>query len=453
MAGNIPITGLTMLGQTLLNAGTDYAAERRKTADEQRLRSEHLADVASQRQYEQQNFDKVRAIQLSDEQRRRIEAVADLKTRAALEARFKLLNEAQARGLIDAGSLGNQSLEDAAIHAISQQLAKESSFQQKQPENAASALAQLGQDKQRLIQQLSELEAKLASPEVVDPRVVAERALELATQQNGGNVPSRPMIDAAREQAYAEARQAAMVQDYQEKQAARIQQQLLTSQLNTIRQQEANLISTFKVAPSASESPLTQAPSAPSVVQPKAAGDPLAGFTTALDDLIAKRGIGAPNPGAGSSDLTVKDYSNALTMASPQDRPTILQGKTAAIAKGYEALDAPANQTSLQLAEVNNQLQRAQSGLNPFQGVTPAPWNASPAAAGEFITRLILKKSALQQQQDRELKARGQGKASLLANPLANTQTQFVPASAPSAGSVLSDPYSYSSPLPPAGLF
>lgn len=436
MAGNIPITGLTMLGQTLLNAGTDYAAERRKTADEQRLRSEHLSDVASQRQYEQQNFDKVRAIQLSDEQRRRIEAVADLKTRAALEARFKLLNEAQARGLIDAGSLGNQSLEDAAIHAISQQLAKESSFQQEQPANAAARLAELGQSEQVLTRKLAEVESRLSAQPTIDQAAVQRAAIEMATQMNAGKPPSREQIAQSMPDALAKAQQQATLEWYQTKSDAQIQQQLLTSQLNTIRAQQANLTSTFKVAPTAS--PLVQAsPAAPAATPAPASGGGLQGFLQQLN-----AGTPQPAPAAGSS-LTLGDVSTAMQSAAPSALPQLRQTRTNLLADQYANLDDPMLNTQAELADVQQKLARVQSGQNPFQGVTPGPFTVSPQSQGEYVTRLILQQGALQRQLQQEKQARGQGKAGLLSGLQINTPAFSAPQPVASPGSILSDPYGW----------
>lgn len=436
MAGNIPITGLTMLGQTLLNAGTDYAAEKRKTADEQRLRSEHLSDVASQRQYEQQNFDKVRAIQLSDEQRRRIEAVDDLKTRAALEARFKLLNEAQARGLIDAGSLGNQSLEDAAIHAISQQLAKESSFQQEQPANAAARLAELGQSEQLLTRKLAEVESRLSAQPTIDQAAVQRAAIEMATQMNAGKPPSREQIQQAYPDALAKAQQQATLEWYQTKSDAQIQQQLLTSQLNTIRAQQANLTSTFKVAPTAS--PLVQAPPAtPAATSAPASGGGLQGFLQQLNASTPQ-----PAPSSGSS-LTLGDVSAAMQSAPPSAIPQLRQTRTNLLADQYANLDDPMLNTQAKLADVQQKLARVQSGQNPFQGVTPGPLTVSPQSQGEYVTRLILQQGALQRQLQQEKQARGQGKAGLLSGLQINTPAFSAPQPAASPGSILSDPYGW----------
>lgn len=453
MAGNIPITGLTMLGQTLLNAGTDYAAERRKTEDEQRIRSEHLSDVASQRQYEQQNFDKVRAIQLSDEQRRRLEGIADLKTRGATELRMKLLNEAGSRGLIDPASLGNEALENSAIQQTVQQLKSESSLQQQQPANAQAQLTALAQQKQDAVRRLAAAQDALSTPPKIDMNAVSRRGYEIAKSQQKAPwysdkvpEPTKEEIASATEEALKEAQTVANQQWYQQKEDARVLIPSITSEINTIRQQEANVTSAFHVvgspgaAPTAS--PLVQAPPSgvPRAVVPASNGTaPLAGFLGALDASTPR-----PTTGAGSN-LTMQDTVRARAVTPPELMGQNRQLGTLQLADQYSKLDAVPESTAAKLQAVNQQLQLAQQGVNPLMGVSTmaAARPVAPQAQGEYITRLLLQKSALQNQYQKEQAEKAQGKFSALKTLQPNAPAFSAPQPAASPGSILSDPYGW----------
>lgn len=435
MAGAIPITGLSMLGQTLLNGADDYVGRQRQLEDAARQRAERLSDIGSQRQYEQQNFDKMRTLQLSDEQRHRVEAIQDQTARAALEARFKMLNEAQARGLIDAAALGNQVAEDAAIKKVAEVLAKESQFRDQQPTNAAARLAELGQAEQQVVRKLSDLEAHLAAQPTIDQNAVQNTAIQMATQMNGGKTPSREQIQQALPDALAKAQQEATIRWYQDKSDAQVQQKLLSDQLNTIRQQQANLTSTFKVAPAPST--LSMAPAQPATPAPAPGGSPIGGFLQALSSSAP---AAAPAP---SSNLTLGDVGTAMRSAPPSAVPALRQTRTNLLADAYGQLDDPANSTAAKLADVQTQLQRAQSGVNPWQSVNAAPMTSSPQAQGEWITRLILQQSALQRQLAEEQKARSGGRSNLLSGLQLNTPSQVIPVTPPSAGAALSDPYGW----------
>src|SRR5689334_519281 len=66
-------TGLGQLGQAIFGAAGDYAAEQRRQQDEARrlrehqlLRGEHLADIGSERTYQEQRDERLRKARLQD---------------------------------------------------------------------------------------------------------------------------------------------------------------------------------------------------------------------------------------------------------------------------------------------------------------------------------------------------------------------------------------------------
>lgn len=427
---SVPITGLTMLGQTLQQGSADYANRRLSLADEQRRRGDRLTDIQSQRGYEEGQLDKLRNLQLADEQRRRGESLEDAQKRQLLELAAQMKQEAMRRGLLSPAEVGNVQAEARAASALTDQLQKEAAFQQAQPGNAQAALADLSAQEQDIRQKMSRLEAQLSSQPTVDQRQVQARALEIATANAGGKTPTREQIAEAMQGATKEAHDQAFARWYQDKQDATVQFQILSNQLNTLRQQQASLTSTFKVAPSAPvrapASPLTVAPAAP--VQ---SGNPMTGFLQQLN--------GATPPPA-PAESPVAATTRALTMAPPEVAPQLRQARTAQLADAYAKMDEPIMATTAKIADTQGQLGRMSAGLNPFQGVNPGPVEGSPQAQGEYITRLLMRQAALTKQLEDERKARQQGKSQLLSGLRLNTPSQFVPIQPPSTGLLLSTP-------------
>lgn len=435
-------TGLAMLGQTLLNSSLDNQARQRQLEDADRLRAQRLQDVQSQRSYENQQFDKIRNLQLSDEQRKRFESLDDKSKQDALQNRFGMLQEAEKRGLISAADLGNQQTEDAAIKELATQLAKETQFSSGQPGNAQARLAELGQAEQAISQKMSAVEARLSAQPTIDQAQVQNAAIQLATQLNNGKPPSRDQIMASMADAQKQISDRAMTQWYQDKNDAQVQYKILADQLGNIRQQQGDLVKTFHVAPTSS--PLTQA--APVMAAPPSApgGSPMGGFISSLNSELAKRG--APPPSTGDSP-SIRDVTTALTTAPASAVPALRQARTGLLADQYATLDQPVNDINSRLADVQQQMTRVQSGLDPTQGVTPGALNVDPQVSGEFLTKLLMQQAALNRQRQLAEQQRQQGKTALLQQLQVNTPSQAIPFSAPSPGGVLSDPYSQMQPI------
>ena len=429
---NQPV-GLQLLGDQLLGGATDYANKRRQDELLARQRAEKLADVASERGYETQRFDKVRSLQLADEQRRRNEGLEDAKKRAEMERRLALLSEAEARGIFDARLIGNQVAEEAALQALTAQKLKEADFAREQPINAQTRLDQLVQDERKVTQQMAAVEAKLAEQPTVNQQTVLNNAIQIATQNNGGKTPSREQIQAAYAEALAKAQQEAQIRWYQDKQDASVQYQILSSQLNTIRQQQANLTSTFKVAPKTAALSMP-----PPAVVPTATtaptGNPLAKFVEELNNRLPQN---TPATVTDNTGPTVQNITSALSMAPASAAPVLRQARTSMLADQYAKLDAPVASTEAKLADVNQKLSRLQSGLNPMQGVNPQAIDLPPEATGEFMTNLLLQQQALQRQLQQQRTQRSTSKTGLLSGipPAA----PFAPATQSSMGELLSD--------------
>ncbi len=451
MAGAVPQTGLSQLGRVLLSTADDYANRQNRLTDEARERSQRLQDIASQRQYETGQYDKIRALQLADEQRRRQESLTDAGSREALQTRFNMLQEALKRGIIDASKIGkDQAAEDAAIQVLSQQLAKESQFAESQPGAAQARLAELTQQEQAITQKMASVEARLSAQPTIDPAMVNAAAMQIATQMNGGKTPSREQIAAALPDAQRQAQERALQQWYTDKEDARVQFAILSNQLNTIRQQQGDLVRTFKVAPGASPSPLVPvAPAASSTSSPSPGGSPIAGFINVLNGALDQRGL-TPSPSVSSGDTpTLRDVTSALTMAPAASAPLLRQSRTNLLADEYAKLDAPLNNINRQLADVQQQMQLVQSGRSPWQGVDQGAFPGTAQVQGEVLTRLLQQQAMLLRQQQEAARLRGQGKTSLLST--INTPSYSMPVTPPSPGGAISDPNSVLM-LNPAGL-
>lgn len=437
---NQPI-GLALLGNQLLSGAGDYVARRdqdRRRADmltdEARNRAERRQDVDVARTYDRENFERLRLLQLEDEQRKRGQGLDDAGKRAALEARLQALGQAASRGLFDIQQIGNMEAENAALGALQQQISKDATFANEQPRNAQARLQELTAAEQAVTQKMSEVERRLSAQPTVDQAAVTNAALQMATQANGGKTPSRDQIQAMIPDAISQAQQDAQVRWYQDRADAQTAYQLLNSQLNTIRQQQQNLTSTFKVAPSAALlSPGASAPPPTSPVGATPGGNPLAGFIDALNQQVPPPSQAAPETRAIQQNIETQRTAPAASV------PVLRQGRTQMLAGEYEKLDAPVASTEAKLSNVQKQIQALQSGLSPWQGVTPSPLDASPAATGQFMTELLQQEAALQRQLQQDRTARSTSKTSLLSGlQSVNTPTGFTPVTPPSPGALLS---------------
>lgn len=433
--------GLQLLGNQLQTGVADYAQrrdlDRRRQdmlTDEARRLNERRQDIDVARSREDTRFDRLRGLQLDDEQRRRGEGFEDAEKKVALEARLKMLGEAARMGIFDIQQIGNMEAENVALAKLQSQLSSDATFANEQPRNAQARLAQLTAAEQEVTRKMAEVERRLSSQPTVDQSQVAAAATQIATQANGGKMPSREQIQAALPDALAAAQNEAQVRWWQDQKDAGVQYQLLNSQLNTIRQQQSNLTSTFKVAPTAAMLSPGAAPTASAApVTPTPGGNPLAGFIDSLNAQVPPPSTAAPEAQA------IQQTTQALRTAPAASAPILRQGRTQMLAGEYEKLDAPVVSAQAELANVSKQIQLLQQGLTPWQGVDQSPFEVNPEAQGQMMTDLLIKQEALRRKEREAQAARSAGKTSLLSTiPAMNTQSGYKPITPPSAGALLS---------------
>lgn len=453
MATTVPVTGLTMLGQQLLQGSADYANRR----DEQRRRDERLLDVANNRSYEEGQFNRLRQLQLEDEQRRRTEGLEDAEKKALLANRVAMLQEAQRRGIIAANQLGNQAIEDAALVKLNDELMLERNTEKEQQTNAEQALAAYAQEMQQLEDQFQQVYNAAQNPPKINIKAIKNDAVDLAASRKkpgffgGVDAPTREEIAAAEQELVAQAQQRSDLAWMQAKENARVILPAIRARQNSVADLMASVQArSNRIAKPVTRSSLVALPAEdqsapPPGNAPPPGADPLAAFQT---DVLGKN---YANPEAAPAPITP---NRAAAPAALQ--PAIRHGDTLRLADFYAEIDAPRDATRKRLAETESDLQRIQQGQMPltimapsgglfsadgmFQSTGPGAPELSPRAQGELATRLLMRKSALEQQLAREDAERLGKKNQALSNLRLNAPTQSAPFSVPSPGSLLSTP-------------
>lgn len=274
-----PNTGLGTLSQVLLGSATEYANTRRGDEREARRRTERLADVESDRAYEDRIHGRRRTEQLGDvESNRRYTeeqqtvamrrelvrlgylALGDLKNE---EAVAKAVASAQRDGIADrykealaTGDLtwdaiisGDRAKIDAGLTAFSGRLAERTKFQTELPGQAKERAGQLVGERQQLMQRASALEHRLSEPEPQpNPQQVAQRAYQLAkATKKPGQEPSVAEIQQAAGQAAQEITGQLAMQWNQQRQDALVQRSLLNDRLRDVSAEINTLTNRFGV--------------------------------------------------------------------------------------------------------------------------------------------------------------------------------------------------------------
>lgn len=437
---NQPV-GLQLLGDALMGGAADYANKRRQDEMMAKQRAERLADVSSARGYEAQQFDKLRGLQLSDEQRKRGESFDDAKRRAEYERRLAMLTEAGRLGLFDVKLLGDVVAEEAALAALQQHQGKATAFAKLQQDNAVSDQAELGRTEQGIRAQLSELNRRLSTPAKVDMKLVAARAFGIATQQNEGKMPTRAQIEEAKTAAYETAAREAMIQDYQEKEAARVEQQNLIYQLGNIQKLQATNTTSFGVSRGA-VSPLVDAQVPPPQATKPPGVDPMAGFTEAMEKTLAEKNIGQGRgtAGARSSLQDIQSITAARATAPAELIPMLDQSKTAMLADAYKPFDDAVFGADAKLAEVNKKISLLQLGRNPMQGVDQSTLSIPAETQGEWLANLFRQRAAFESELAKSRQARTAGKTALLSGIRPVSPLSFGPTATPTPGLIPSGP-------------
>lgn len=443
-----PITGLASLGRAIEGATADYVGRKRQLEDEERRRAERLQDIQSQRGYENEMLEKQHVMALADDLRRRADNLTDEQKRAALANRQRALQEALARGLLTAQQIGDQQAEDAALLELGTQMKKEAAFSQEQPLNARAALDQLVQQERELQSKIAEEEARQSQQPTIDPAVVTRRAIETATQKNGGKKPSLQQIEDEKPAAIEEAKEMAMTKWYQDYRDSQVRVGLFNNQLTNIRQQKATLEGTFRVAPSpltTAPAPVPQTSTAPLTV-PKSASL-LSGFQAEMDRLLRERGFGvdAPNPNANPLVLA------ATAAKTPQEQAMLRQANTSRIAQGYADIEEPIMAKQQDLEEIQRRKALVLQGINPDNRIARGGYEVqtprlSADQQSQMLTGLLIAESNLNTDLQKSKQDAVQRKRALLQPVQFNQPAQSVVAqpnlvpAAPSPGLLLSTP-------------
>lgn len=445
-------TGLTMLGEAISGGARDYATRKLALEDEARRRGYQLSDIQSARDYETQSYKN--RLQLQNQ----MEIAAGLIHEGLLspqdvnnaEAVQRAFEEGRRRGLdklysdlltmpgpdgkplLDRSMMSDPAAIERAKAAYAQIQAKSNALKLEQPGNASASIDALTTEASQVRQQLSAVEQRLAAPQPApDPTVITNRALQMATEANGGKPPSRQQIDAMVPQATQEAGQQALQRWYQDKEDSKVQYQLLNARLNNIRQQQSDLTRTFGVAPRASS--LVE-PAAPPVAARSVEASPeqrQQALTAAIRAATGGNGAPPPAPAAtapGTAPLLQNPTQEPLIAA---ENTRITQGNLSA---QNRALADPYNEALDNLQSVNQQIADVRAG-KPLVlmggGDSPATNRLTverdPSMQAHQLSDLLIKQQAVQR--DLETKRRLMlGLPAAVTAPTVSTPNSSVPA-------------------------
>ncbi|MFH1742153.1 MAG: hypothetical protein ABIH23_24380 [bacterium] len=272
-----PQTALSNLGSALFSGVSDAADRRLRENEIARLRQERLADIESERGYKQeltadergyneQVFNRMRELQLGDEQRK--------------------MREAEIKEAIGLGLLSIEEAEDPAKVQTALQLMRTYrneafEFSRGLPGQAKVEADQLHVDNARLLaedmriaEKETQLDAILSEPE---PKITQDQvdalAVELAMIQNGGKQPKPDEIAAMKADAGKQLFNEAYARKEQRMAAAIQQRQILSNQRANIRAARGDIraqLNTIMSRHGVSGARPTQEP--PPIVAPRSGG-------------------------------------------------------------------------------------------------------------------------------------------------------------------------------------
>ena len=251
---------------------------------------------------------------------------------------------------------------------------------------------------------MGELETALRAPIAVDPKRVADLAVQIAIERNDGKAPRIAQVVASKKDAYEKANDEAYGRAVLERQDAQIQYQVLASMLTQKRQQQAIIMQTFKVAPGGAGAPV--APSGNLTMQPPPTpvrpGAPTDGFIAALDQALKNRGFAGWTP-----DVT-PEIAQAVPLAkTPQEIALLRQGLQPELGK----LDTEIKSFQDKRADLERRKALILQGVNPdtnaqafasLPTLNPsrfAPVRLTPDEQSRLFTQLLLKESELNRAQ------------------------------------------------------
>lgn len=391
-------TGYGQLGQVLMSGAADYAAEKRRSDDEARVRanqladaartrSNQLADVQSTRDYASKVYDKERADRVKDTEAEKLFAAKTEMMRlgylipdkfddeAAVKAALTQMHSAglltKYQGALQSGDLtyedlssGDETKINAGLAKFSTRLGKETTRQETSVAAAQDTANSLQAQYDQTQTQAASLEQDLARPveESIKPPSQQETqnlALQLAQQTTGGKQPSAKDIAAqlpvAQQQLQQQHLEAAMFRKQQTQERVRLlkdQAQTLGVRLNTLANR--GVFPSGKAA--AGPSTLTDVSPAPTPVS----ASPNARQMVMQATIAGARGASSTPAVAVTSDpsLAPLPHPEAAPVAAENARRAGLAqtAQTAQMGKDQQALSDPYNESLDRINELQQQI-------------------------------------------------------------------------------------------------
>jgi hypothetical protein len=229
MATTVPVTGLTQLGNVLMQGSADYANNRLRQQDIERIRAQQLADLQDQRLYNEGQRDIERGMRLEDETRRRGQAVDD----ATLEILLK-------EGWLSPNDARNPDAIRAAAEARQKRISATQQREGELPAKLQQEADYLGQQESELAAAEDQLNAILSAPQPPPPSNAEVRKAAIA--MTGKAVPSDAEINGYMQAAADQIMKQRFLQWSMDKEDAKVQIPLLRSQRMSLRQSLSGLL-------------------------------------------------------------------------------------------------------------------------------------------------------------------------------------------------------------------
>lgn len=423
-------TGLQQLGEVLTKGSGDYANIQLQRQAEDRRRAQQLADLQDQRLYGEQQasrgIDRQKELLLWQQQQARIR---------------ELIN----KGLLTEADSQDAEKVAAADMADAQETTRMRGQKVSRDKDAQKYVNTLGKQANDIQDEIAATVAALnaipkspTAPSAQEVNALAKRmATEAKVDYNNTAIRQQFQSDAEaklqerNDYKFALAQQAA--KGYQDSlSGSRYRLDSITRQLTDMAKQD------YFPSGSPPEASPTASLAAPAVRQLREATPE---EKAAIGGEIGGRSTATNAPSTDS--LNFGDINAAIPGATASDIGPLRQARTAALAERLAVLDAPRDETNTQMASVQQKLQRARSGLNPWQGVTPSPLpSGSPNMQGSLIAQFLLQSKALQDQLANQNKARSEEKNRLLSQ-LTRPLPPLNPAPAQAPASVFASPDSW----------
>lgn len=396
-------TGLQQLGDVLMKGSGDYANIQLQRKAEERRRAQQLADLQDQRQFAVEQRGIERGFALTDEERRRAQALQDATVGTLIKEGWLKPTDARNPEAIKVAADARQARVGAGLEREGQlpgRLQEEADYLGKQDVELAAAESQLN--------------AQLSAPEPGEPsqQEVAQRAI-LSLRTPGNPVPKDSDIAAAMPAAKAAIMQDRYMRWSMAKEDAKMQIQLLRTQRTALRQSLGALLQQG-FTPNRPPPPVQALSNPGPSLRPASAAEASAAAGGATTQ--------SPAGTAPSGTLSFEDINAASRGAPEAALPALRQAKTSMLANQYAALDAPALATREAITANRGQTNRLLR-FGPEQPMSRSQWAGGPSLApedpaqtGGAIARFLLQSKQLQNQLTTQDQQRAAAKAKLLSS-------------------------------------